>query len=645
MSLSQNPNQITPRLPSWMTTTPQQPTIAVTTGLLPGQITNALILGAIGLGGLPISYTDLQWVNPLDPPYNAVGDGVTDDTAAVQAAFVAGQGKTIYIPPGKTFLMSASALIQTSGTRVLFAKGGVLKMGASWTLNATVNPQTHGGLIEIVGTNLTDYRVVSDVEITGGTIDTTAYAGTLANPSGFGVHQIVCGVQRLNIHHMTFLSGQYSGGIMLEGILPANSSATTYSLYGINITDIQTTNGSYAVGMYFYGYNTSGSNKFDSVVVERIQDQITLAITDDRVLFSLQGLNQPTVASSLIVSGCIVRDCSLAIDNAVVSGLVNGVKYDTGPGCTLNDLLVDGLDFKGSSAATVTGIGVGPGNYKGTGCPVIALIEGTGGSGGAPFYSIVNNVTVKNITSSYAGCCRLGIYPSSLGKLIIDNITHTNCLDLDAQIRLITYKASPDNQDLISIKNITGSTSVTAQGNGLPAVIGYMPFGAGFGFNGTWEIENVASVGFQSLMVANQQESNVGGPFAFQYGTGYVSKCKSNYAANFVIPGIGSGGAPTWKMFNNPGFNPVLGQLGGINGNVVPATTVAVQNQLNIDVLQNIFNGAGANMVVAVSRDNATYYSFPTLGISSNGFYMVPAGAWLKLTYTSTGSQMISEGL
>ena len=42
-------------------------------------------------------------------PFNATGDGVTDDTAAIQAALTAGQsgGKTVYIPPG-SYVVSAN---------------------------------------------------------------------------------------------------------------------------------------------------------------------------------------------------------------------------------------------------------------------------------------------------------------------------------------------------------------------------------------------------------------------------------------------------------------------------------------------------------------------------------------------------------
>jgi Pectate lyase superfamily protein/Putative Ig domain len=59
-------------------------------------------------------------------PYSAKGDGVTDDTAAIQAALTAGQGagKTVYIPPGSyvvTANFSAMSSIMVQGAGMWYA--------------------------------------------------------------------------------------------------------------------------------------------------------------------------------------------------------------------------------------------------------------------------------------------------------------------------------------------------------------------------------------------------------------------------------------------------------------------------------------------------------------------------------------------
>ncbi len=59
-----------------------------------------------------------------DPPWNAVGDGVTDDSAAIQACIDANKGGTIILPQGKTFLAAGTVLSGSTynGTRI-FVEG------------------------------------------------------------------------------------------------------------------------------------------------------------------------------------------------------------------------------------------------------------------------------------------------------------------------------------------------------------------------------------------------------------------------------------------------------------------------------------------------------------------------------------------
>jgi hypothetical protein len=78
----------------------------------------------------------LQWFVVTD--YGAVGDGATDDTAAVQAAFTAAAvaGGTVYFPDG-TYLCSANIIVGTGATKVVnvlgpnWATGGIVFSGAA----------------------------------------------------------------------------------------------------------------------------------------------------------------------------------------------------------------------------------------------------------------------------------------------------------------------------------------------------------------------------------------------------------------------------------------------------------------------------------------------------------------------------------
>jgi parallel beta-helix repeat protein len=71
------------------------------------------------------------WVNPMEATYGAVGDGVANDTTALQAAITAGP---VFLPFGKTFLTNQLTL--AAGSRV--SGPGVLKAVGGMTINTAV---------------------------------------------------------------------------------------------------------------------------------------------------------------------------------------------------------------------------------------------------------------------------------------------------------------------------------------------------------------------------------------------------------------------------------------------------------------------------------------------------------------------------
>lgn len=86
-------------------------------------------------------------INVKDPAYGATGDGVTDDTTAINLAYAAAVtagGGTIYFPSG-TYRTSGSGLNINTNTRVeIRGYGATLKPDASSTA-LTVDPGTLGG--------------------------------------------------------------------------------------------------------------------------------------------------------------------------------------------------------------------------------------------------------------------------------------------------------------------------------------------------------------------------------------------------------------------------------------------------------------------------------------------------------------------
>lgn len=94
----------------------------------------------------------MQFYNVKDSPFNAQGDGVTDDQPAIQSAIdaaFAANGGTVYFPPG-TYLIQSKLVL----------KGVVRLEGSAWSTNSTsegsfiyFNQQFSGDALEIVGRN------------------------------------------------------------------------------------------------------------------------------------------------------------------------------------------------------------------------------------------------------------------------------------------------------------------------------------------------------------------------------------------------------------------------------------------------------------------------------------------------------------
>jgi hypothetical protein len=83
------------------------PNAVTASALAPGSVTGAAIAsGAVGLGNLNFS---LGYVNAQNPPYSAKGDGVTDDTGAIQWALNdagAKGGGVVFLPQGNYYIAS-----------------------------------------------------------------------------------------------------------------------------------------------------------------------------------------------------------------------------------------------------------------------------------------------------------------------------------------------------------------------------------------------------------------------------------------------------------------------------------------------------------------------------------------------------------
>lgn len=138
----------------------------ISTAMQPVVDAASLALGrsAFGLGSMAVQNTTSYMLSVQNSPFNAVGDGVTDDSAAVLAALAAlpSEGGAIYFPPGKYLLNSQIAYTLTAA----FASISFIGSGQNSTIlyfpNANTGVQVNYG----DPTNSAHFR---DLTITTGT--------------------------------------------------------------------------------------------------------------------------------------------------------------------------------------------------------------------------------------------------------------------------------------------------------------------------------------------------------------------------------------------------------------------------------------------------------------------------------------------
>jgi hypothetical protein len=114
-----------------------------------------------------MSESGAPWFDVTDVAYGAKGDGVTDDSAAVQAAATAASAASgvLYFPPGATFLINSTVAL---GSNTTLKGKGVIKSGITGT--------GHVAGFLFYATELSG--IVFDGLIINGNAQTSAYNGT-----------------------------------------------------------------------------------------------------------------------------------------------------------------------------------------------------------------------------------------------------------------------------------------------------------------------------------------------------------------------------------------------------------------------------------------------------------------------------------
>ena len=285
-------------------------------------------------------------LNVKNPPYNAQGDGVTDDTSAFKAAIaaVAGTGGTLTVPAG-TYLINPVA----SGHAGLV-------LGSQMTL--ALDPQA---TLQAMPTSSSDYVVVlvsgvGNVNVVGGTIIGNRYNNTITdtNEAGFGLmitasqQVVVDGVTAKDCWCDGFYVGGGSSNITLNAAVADGNRRNAMSITSVNAMVVRGSTFSHSAGLIESGVFVCGTgldlepNAGDTIANVQLLECAFTANPGSGLEFgpALANLGSAFV-NNILVDGC--------------SSTGNGFHQE---GCGIGTQATSGNQISHNTITGTTGIGI-----------------------------------------------------------------------------------------------------------------------------------------------------------------------------------------------------------------------------------------------------------------------------------------------
>ena len=354
--------------------------------------------------------------------FGAVGDGVADDTAAIQTAMAAANGKTLYFPSGTYKLASRQTFSNHTNTKIV--------------------GEQFNSIIQVVGEISAWFfdDTCSYITIDGMTFSGNSTTEIIPSAKGIETKAPYSVVQNCYIHN-------FNNGLLITSEV-ANNCLVTNNIF----EDIIGVASGYGYGCYNIGnFNNIQNNTFINV---------------QRHCMYFSGSN-PVASNNCVFSGNIIHDSmgeaialyanagalSLAVKRTIVSDNIVNVKSGTGIGLdqnTLDCVVSNNLIYGGADGAMTYGIFLN-GSVAATTYPSRNIVTGNyvsnAGSVGIFVVNGSNNIVSDNLVTSEEAT------PSAYG--ILFNTTGTPATEPEGNIA-VGNKTVNIVSGVISIANANG---------------------------------------------------------------------------------------------------------------------------------------------------------------------------------------------